>query len=168
MADTALEDLTGQAGVSISIADIAMDFSIGYVAWGDGDGFDAPAGTDYTPGYISMNNITMLNITLDAYDPVNAIQKNTVLVPQFLTIDVGEYPIGFDTTTNAYIMDTAVRIGVPTLNVKVGTIEDITVALQTAGDVGGSSIETKDTLGTISMGSLELDTKGGAIFILAH
>lgn len=64
MTDQNLEDVTGQAGVSISVDDIAMDIGVGNFAWGDADGL-ASNGTSTDAGYISFNNIKIRNFWID-------------------------------------------------------------------------------------------------------
>lgn len=183
MADTALDDVTGQAGVSISIDNIQMDMSIEYVAWGDDDGFSGTTNA----GWVNMNTIKMTGIIIDklmigsaglpmiegalyAYD--DTLATPDVVASQmdptdlkFLTIDVGEYPEGLDATGTPTGYDTAVKIGVPTLSIYVDKIQDITITLASSA---GAAVLTEDTLGTISMGAMQLDTKGGAVYILAH
>jgi hypothetical protein len=184
MHDTALENVTGQAGVSISIDNVQMDMSIEYVSWGDDDGI---AGYGTNPGYVNMNTIKMTGIIIDklmigsaglpmisgalyTYDDTLATPDvvATAMNPtdlEFLTIDVGDYPEGLDATGTPTGLDTAVRIGVPTLSIYVDKIADITVTLTNSP---GADVLTGDTLGTISMGAMQLDTKGGAVYILAH
>jgi hypothetical protein len=54
---------------------------------------------------------------------------------------------------------------VPTLTVYVTTIDPIAVTLT---PTAGLAVDTADTLGTIAMGSMQLDTKNGYVYILAH
>jgi hypothetical protein len=178
MADTALEDVTGQAGVSISIDNVQMDMSIDYVAWGDDDGFNDAYGTN--DGWVNINTIKMTGIIIDSWtgsSNLEAIDGNVYIYNttteefdktvisaansnlKFLTIDVGEYP------TLTVGLDTAVRIGVPTLQIYVDKISDIDITLAATA---GAEVLTGDTLGTISMGSIQLDTKAGYVYILAH
>jgi hypothetical protein len=72
MADTALEDVTGQAGVSISIDNVQMDFQMDYLSWGDADGFaidftgnGVVDENDYNTGYVNITTMKMTNIVID-------------------------------------------------------------------------------------------------------
>lgn len=174
MADTALDDVTGQAGVSISIDNVQMDMSIEYLSWGDGDGLGGSAA-----GYVNMNTIRMTGIIIDklligaaglpaitgnlyAYDSDPGVldvttTALTAATLQALTIDVGGYALAGGKT--------AVKIGVPTLSIYVDKIDDITLSLGTSAN---AVVAETDILGTISMGAIQLDTKGGAVYILAH
>jgi len=241
MADTALEDVTGQAGVSISIDNVQMDFQMGYLGWGDSDGIDLPDSggnisaldADITGieagGWVYMSQMQFLNIVIDKYmvgaaniSPLNPNLYDGTgdgslstfgpgdLSP--LTIDVGTiytafttqaYPLYVDSdgdyhynaedadgnpytavvdgngdpvTNDEIVPDTTqiatgVRIGVPTLSIYVGTIKPFDISLVAYDDTQASGIATptvKDTLGSVAMGSIQLDTKGGSITIFAH
>ena len=170
MADTALEDVTGQAGVSISVDNIEMDFSIGYVSWGDEDGF----GASNPGGFVNMNDIRMTGIVIDKFYGDSGLQQIADAADElgynelkFLTIDVGTYATGLDAVGDPTGYATAVRIGVPTLHVYVNKIDPIYVSLTATAGADFTAIPNS-LLGTIALGEMQLDTKGGAIYILAH
>lgn len=200
MADTALEDVTGQAGVSISIDNVQMDFQMDYLSWGDGDGL----GNGLGAGYVNLTDIRMTNIVIDklgigaseiaplafTIDPGttyteiiegdgdltngwDGVARQMDIVPTdgasdlaFLTIDVGTAGIldaagGLGTAT-----DTVVKIGIPTLTIYVGEIAPFDIRLD--AQAGDDLTTTADVLGSIAVGGMQLDTKGGSIAILAH
>lgn len=87
--DVEMAEVTGQVGVDIAIVDMHMDMSIGNISWGDID-TTALAGTmwiagnptDYTGGYININDMVMTDIFITlagvkslvtTTGPVNAI-----------------------------------------------------------------------------------------------
>ncbi|BBO73656.1 hypothetical protein DSCW_10730 [Desulfosarcina widdelii] len=154
MADTALEDVTGQAGVSISIDNVQMDFQMGYLGWGDSDGILYPddlatAGlsdlldTIEDGGWVYLSQMKFLGIVIDKYMVGTA--GITPLNPTFhdgtafaaadlsaLTIDVGQIYTQF---TSAFVPDTVnnlatgVKIGVPTLSIVVVQIAPFNISL---------------------------------------
>lgn len=199
MHDTALEDVTGQAGVSISIDNVQMDFQMGYLGWGDSDGIDLPDSGGLNPtldgaitaieagGWVYMSQMQFLNIVIDKYavgaagiTPLNpAFADGTAFAPgdlSPLTIDVGTIYTSFVENAGAWIpntggaLATGVRIGVPTLSIQVGTIAPFDISLVAYDGLGPAApaVDSTDTLGTMAMGSIQLDTKGGSITIFAH
>jgi len=176
MADTALEDVTGQAGVSISIDNVQMDFSMDYISWGDSDGLGGTAA-----GYVNITEMTMTNIVIDklaigaagisvlsgthivagASAPMDFDPTDGASDLRALTIDVGDYAACVD-ATGAVLTDTAVAIGVPTLSIYVGAIAPFNVALDDAAGATGTA------LGSVALGGMQLDTKGGTLYIFAH
>jgi hypothetical protein len=190
MADTALEDVTGQAGVSISIDNVQLDFQMDYLSWGDGDGLDGSGA-----GFVNITQMRMTNIVIDklgigasdiapiAFSAGGATQMmvGDPLTPgwtsaaqamdldptdgasdlAYLTIDVGEHTIAYDASGTA-ITDTAVRIGVPTLTIYVGSIAPFDICLDSAAGISGTA------LGSVAVGGMQLDTKGGNLYIFAH
>jgi len=105
MADTALEDVTAQAGVSIAIVDVNMDMSINNIAWGDIDTSTAAGNMDiagipveYTAGWINMNNFKADNI----FVTMLAVLDNNTTNP--LTNGIYADPLKIDVAT---LSDTA-------------------------------------------------------------
>lgn len=176
MPDTALEDVTAQAGVTISIDNIQMDFSMDYLSWGDADGIGASGGT----GYVNITGITMTNIVIDKLavgaSGIGEISGTHIVGGvsaamdldltdgtsdlRNMTIDVGDLTT-VNLSGNVYT-DTAVAIGIPTISIYVGAIAPFDIALDSAAGTGGTA------LGTMALGGMQLDTKGGSIYILAH
>jgi hypothetical protein len=65
MTETGMREATAQAGIAITASDkIALQMEIGTFAYGDNDG------TDGTPGYLSLNNISLLG-TINLKEPVS-------------------------------------------------------------------------------------------------
>jgi hypothetical protein len=65
LTDTAMREITGQAGIMITAADrITMNVEADTISYGDDDG------TDGTPGYLSLNNVT-INGYADFKNPVS-------------------------------------------------------------------------------------------------
>jgi hypothetical protein len=65
LTETAMREITGQAGIMITAADrVSMNIEADRISYGDDDG------TDGTPGYLSLNNVT-LNGYVDFKDPVS-------------------------------------------------------------------------------------------------
>jgi hypothetical protein len=175
MPDTALEDVTAQAGVTISIDNIQMDFRMDYLSWGDGDGIGGSAA-----GYVNITGIEMTNIVFDklavgasGIAPIAGthIVAGASAAMDFdltdgtsdlrnMTIDVGDLTT-VDAGGNIYT-DTAVAIGIPTISIYVGAIAPFDIALDSAAGATGTAI------GSIALGGMQMDTKGGRIFILAH
>ncbi len=96
VADSELAEVTGQVGIDIAVVDFHMDMSIGNVAWGDTDGtadsgamYVANHATDYTDGYININNIVMddIFVTLNA-NPSFTASPAHLLYADPLKIDV--------------------------------------------------------------------------------
>jgi len=57
LTDTEMREATAQAGIAITAADqIAFGMEIGSLVYGDSDG------TDGTPGYLSMNDISLQGV----------------------------------------------------------------------------------------------------------
>jgi hypothetical protein len=202
MADTALEDVTGQAGVSITIDNVQMDFAMDYLSWGDGDGLGGS-----TEGYVNLTQIQMTGIVIDklivgssqvgtvagttyadhdgdASTPDVAVLTNTQIMEAgtfrtfdfnpydgesdlaYLTIDVGDLTVAYDSLGNA-LTDTAVRIGIPTLAIHVEAIAPFDIVLDE--DPGNDPLSTTAaTLGSIAVGGMHCDLKGGTVWIFAH
>ncbi len=181
MHDSALEDVTGQAGVSISIDNVQLDFAMDYMSWGDGDGIDGSAA-----GYVNITQVRMTDVVIDKlaigssgitplsgthvvggvegvamdFDPTNGASDLA-----YLTIDVGDFTLGYvDDGTGTFVAynDTAVQIGVPTLSIYVGAIAPFDICLDSAAGNSGTA------LGSVAVGGMQLDTKGGNLYIFAH
>ena len=213
MADTALDDVTAQAGVSIDINNIQLDFAMNYLAWGDSDGLD---GNATTTSWVGISGLTMTNIVIDRLgvgdaqiDPIAGgtittsgtmgTDRLATLASQlvtsvsggtetatamriyedgvadytdlsFLTIDVGTNYFSADMSeaiigiagTPVTTNHTAVAIGIPTISIYVGSISDMDIAL------GSSANALTEVMGTLAIGGMQVDLKGGSVYIMAH
>ncbi|BBO68033.1 hypothetical protein DSCA_19630 [Desulfosarcina alkanivorans] len=173
--DTDLDGITAQAGVSIYIDNVQLDFSMDYLSWGDGDGINGSAA-----GYVNITTLRMSNVVIDAYGigssgiaPLNPnhIVGGAVVAMDLdltdgtsdlhaLTIDTGDYTV-VDPGGNV-IADTCVAIGVPTLSVYIDQIDPFDITLDNVAGNGGTA------LGSVALGGMQIDTKGGTVFIYAH
>jgi len=67
--DSEMADVSGQAGIDISVVDVAMDISIANIAWGDGDSGTVVASqrcVPYTAGYLNLGGFDMyMYVTLN-------------------------------------------------------------------------------------------------------
>lgn len=108
MTETGMRSATAQAGIAITATDkIAMDMTIGSLTYGDTDG------TDGTPGYISMNNVSFSSV-MSFTDPVSIavttkadpFRNNTIvtgidIAMSGVTIDIDRFDIDSITVGSA-------------------------------------------------------------------
>ena len=123
MADTALEDVTGQAGVTISIDNVQMDFAMNYLSWGDTDGFLVDTDSDGIPdaslgaGYVNLSQIKMTGIVID-----KLIIGNSGLTPIALDGTTVDTEIMENNVFNPFAYDiTATGANLAYLTIDVGT-----------------------------------------------
>lgn len=98
MADTAMDNVTGQAGVSIGVDDIDMDMSIDHIVYGDADGYSLTSGNGTNNGgeygeatiggYVSMDNFKMLGVLIDKLTDYAPLQRNTA--GELVLVDPGD------------------------------------------------------------------------------
>ena len=173
--DATLDDITAQAGVSIYIDNVQLDFSMDYLSWGDSDGIGGSAA-----GYVNITTLVMNNVVIDAYSiglsGIGPLTGEHIVAGgvvgmdldltdgtsdlRALTIDTGDYQV-VDPGGNV-IIDTVVAIGIPTMTIYIDEIVPFDIALDSAAGNSGTA------LGSIALGGMQLDTKGGNILIYAH
>lgn len=135
LSEDVLDDVTGQAGVSInmnvSIASVTMDT----LAWGDSDGVGA------TGGWVGMSNFSMTGIQVHPRaDWVYGTDADKALL-QFVTIDVATDPAMYGGATYVHI--------------NPGTLEIMVATMDTDLALGADAAAGLDqTLGTVSMSNL--------------
>jgi hypothetical protein len=129
IADSEMEAVTGQTGVSIGFTDISLDMDVLNVAWGDTDCGTIILSTlrhQYSPGYVNMTHMHMDNIYLD-------LDTHTIGLATDIAggtyIEFAAHPITIDVMTfssngphspaKALRGKTAVVIGVPDLYIAV-------------------------------------------------
>jgi hypothetical protein len=107
MTDDELRDVTGQGGIQLVADDqIGFDMNIGTVYYGDDDG------TDGTPAYLSLNDVTLLgSATFDSpisigvtteVDPFSNTQVTGVnIAVDGVTLDIERFTIGSITVGSA-------------------------------------------------------------------
>jgi len=186
LSDETMGDVTGQAGVSISIDNVQLDFQMDYFSWGDADGFEATTGKAALDGFVNVSGITVKGIVIDKMAVGNSGLPTIATTPylvtgttttamdfsysatapdltgdlQALTIDVGQNA-GVDRDGN-FGTYTMVRIGIPTLTIFVNEIDPFAIRLDTTYGTGGNE------LGSIALGGMQIDLKGGDVYIYAH
>ena len=93
----------------------------------------------------------------------------------YLTIDVGTnyysedmstilVALGGTAASNGLVATThtCVAIGIPTISIYVGEISDMDIALGSAADA------LTEVMGTLAVGGMQVDLKGGSVYIMAH
>src|SRR5512133_1714629 len=90
--DSALSDVTGQAGVNIN-ADLRMNIGIGTMSWGDTDGLGTAFSglgwaTNTGAGYIGVTNFNLTNLRIKARETDQAGVYYTSAMLKPITIDV--------------------------------------------------------------------------------
>jgi hypothetical protein len=139
LSEDVLDDVTGQAGVSInlsvSIASVTMDT----LAWGDSDG----VGTSTDAGWVGLSNFSMTGIQVHPRaDWVFGTDASKALL-QFVTIDVATDPTGvlYDGATYVHINPGTLEIMVADMTTDVALGADAAAGLnQTLGSVGMSNL----------------------------
>jgi len=160
VADSELAEVTGQVGIDIAVVDFHMDMSIGNVAWGDTDNYSGSASdplqmfvagspTDYTDGYININNIVMKDI----FVTMNAVKSHsgTTVTSAFadpLKIDVA--------TLGDAAVGTQIYSGLANKTAIVITMGDMHLQIASI-DVGGIYLADEVYSGSSSFVSLDTD-----------
>jgi hypothetical protein len=184
LSEAILDDVTGQAGVSIAIDDIKLYQNIEYLRYTDTDGTNGTAGSvgiSNLQMMVHMNGITSLDTTTGlpvspgravqgfynaAFDYSNGGTPASTFEARALTIDAGTTPVlsaGLSNNTGgAYNVVAGVRIGLPTLEIYQSALSfDVTVASTGAANDGAS-------YGRIEIGANTLTILDGVIEIAPH
>ena len=198
MADTALEDVTGQAGVSIDVDNVQLDFAMDYLAWGDADATN-DAGDDLK-SWVGIAGLEMTNIVIDrlgvgssAITPIAGALDLTVYGgataasgPQIVTGTTERY---FDATSDfSYLTIDVGLCPVPTaVSAATGAsytshtavvigIPTLSIYVGEIADMdialGTGALDAAPSLteimGTLAVGGMQVDLKAGTVFIMAH
>jgi len=150
VSDSALSDVTGQAGVNIN-ADLTMNISIGTMAWGDSDGIQgfngtavvSPWATVADGGYVGISNLNITNLRIKARetDSFNGYSSSAHLKP--ITIDVATgTKLGTAGTT-------FVRFGLGSLEISMDSMS-LTVGLSDRTTPG----VLEQIMGTVNIGPM--------------
>lgn len=117
--DADLQDVTGQTGITISMA---MNVNATGIAWGDDDGF----GTWTTQGWVVMRNVSMPTISLSGVD-IDAGGDGTTSYLAIITsgniitgdLTIGDLVIGSSATSTT---ESAGEIRIEGIGIGFGTI----------------------------------------------
>lgn len=186
MSDQAMEQITGQAGVSIAVDDVKIYQSIDGLSYTDTDGTDGEAGTvslDNLTVMVHANAITSLDgVTGLPFSPGREVQGtygaynynnvdttadgiDDLFLAHALTIDVGTcsaLSAGLSNNVGAAVTVAGVVIGLPTLEIAQSALSfDVTVASGTALNSGAS-------FGTIGIGQQTVAILDGTLEIAPH
>lgn len=186
MSDQAMDQITGQAGVSIAVDDVKIYQSIDGLSYTDGDG----AITGDAAGTVSLDGLTvMVNInaitSLDAttglpvspghtaslgnyvagWDYGNYTSASGNFTARALTIDVGTceaLTAGLTNNMGAPLTVAGVVIGLPTLEITQNNLSlDVTVTSAGAANSGAS-------YGTLGIGAQTIAVLDGTLEIAPH
>lgn len=154
MTDAHMNDVTGQAGVTIGIDNLIIEQSPADTAWAD------PVEGNAEGGVIVMEQ------TGNKQTTINGLLKIDVETP---TADIKD---GNDTILVAQ-NDTAIKLGLSELSLSVATATTSnTISLCNTTTFGGDftsyNAGNADTLGTLYSASGTITIKSGDIYILAH
>ncbi len=175
IADSELDEVTGQAGVDISIVDVNLDLHIGSIAYGDQDTgvrIASAHSVTYSQGWIAYGRMDIDNIYVTmngsgVYTDTTNVTK-TGIAARPLTIDVETS----DSTTLYYSArnKTGVVIGMPDLYISIDACEENGIYLQgTKPEVTGTfnasvekfdfttpSLQETNSLGAYYFGGIEI------------
>ena len=188
LSEAILDDVTGQAGVSIAIDDIKLYQNIEYLRYTDTDGTDGTAGSvgiSNLQMMVHMNGITHLDAAGLPVSPGRAVQGtygafnynnvdtdadtiDDAFHAHALTIDAGTMPVLSEGLSyNAagapgLVAVAGVQIGLPTLEIHQSALSfDVTVTSAGAANDGAS-------YGRIEIGANTLTILDGVIEIAPH
>lgn len=182
LSEAIMDNVTGQAGVSIAIDDVKLYQDIAYLRYTDTDGVGGSAagsvGISNLQMMVHMNGITSLDASGLPVSPGRAVQGNyntamnynnfngdTQFHARALTIDVGTMPVlsaGMTNNVGAPVDVAGVQIGLPTLEIHQSALSfDVTVVSVGAANSGAS-------YGTIEIGNNTLTILDGTIEIAPH
>lgn len=184
LSEAILDDVTGQAGVSIAVDDIKLYQNIEYLRYTDTDGTDGTQGSvgiSNLQMMVHMNGITSLDATTGlpvspgravqgtynaAFDYTNGGTPASAFEARALTIDAGTLPVlsaGLSNNSGGMLNAVAgVQIGLPTLEIYQSALNfDVTVTSAGAANDGAS-------FGTIEIGANTLTILDGTIEIAPH
>jgi len=161
VADSDLSNVTGQAGVNISL-DMKMNINIGTMAWGDADGINTtfnPWTTTTSGGYVGINNFNISNLWIRGRvesSTVDSFNRYNILFLKPLTIDVGT---GDKSAKGGTANTTFVRIGIGALEISMGSMSlDVALGSRAAGVDGDTAAVVSPILnqhmGTFNLGAL--------------
>ena len=185
MSDQAMEQVTGQSGVSIAVDDVKIFQSISGLSYTDGDGTDGTAGSiaiDDLTVMIHANAITSLDAaTGEPVSPGRALQgtaydgtvydytnyaapSGATFTARALTIDVGTCDTLSAGAANNYGGGAiaGVVIGLPTLEIFQSELSfDVTVT-------SGGALNSGASFGTIGIGQQTVAILDGTLEIAPH
>lgn len=188
LSEATLDNVTGQAGVSIGLDDIKLYQNIEYLRWTDTDGTDGTAGSvgiSNLQMICHLNGITHLDASGLPVSPGRAVQGtygalnynnvdtdangvDDAFQARALTFDAGTMPVlsegmSYNLTGNPTGVTIAgVQIGLPTLEIHQSALSfDVTVTSAGAGNDGAS-------YGRIEIGANTLTILDGTIEIAPH
>jgi len=185
LSEAILDDVTGQAGVSIAVDDIKLYQNIEYLRYTDTDGTDGitqgSVGISNLQMMVHMNGITSLDATTGlpvspgravqgtynaAFDYTNGGTPASAFEARALTIDAGTLPVlsaGLSNNSGGMLNAVAgVQIGLPTLEIYQSALSfDVTVTSAGAANDGAS-------YGRIEIGANTLTILDGTIEIAPH
>jgi len=158
ISDSDMDNVTGQAGVSISLDNVKIYQSIDGISYTDTDGIAGAA----SAGTIAITNITQV-ITLDAiadgteYTNAAGDVVATCATSRPLTIDVTALDSASATKMGG---PAAIVIGLPTLEINVS---EFSFDIELSNAAG-----TTASFGTIKVGAQKVAILSGTIVIAAH
>jgi hypothetical protein len=162
ISDSDMDNVTGQAGVSISISNVKIYQTIDSLAFVDTDGVAALGGAGGAIGLANFKSAMTIDgfvngVDADFGDVATAVGYTGDTTP--LTIDVAQYPV----------LGTAVIIGVPTLEIMTHSMSfDINVSNVTDETVDLSTAAATESLGKLVIKNNRTILMGGTVAIAAH
>jgi len=158
--DSALSNVTGQAGVNIN-ANLTMDIAIGTMAWGDSDGLSGVynnynnSGT--TGGYVGINNFNITNLKIRARTQLaDNYNGYSTLMLKPITIDVAT---GSQVAAGGVASQTFVRLGLGALEISMDSLQfDVSMGprVGTGANAGTNTIALNENLGRVSLGGMDI------------
>ena len=183
--DSALSNVTGQAGVNIN-ANLTMDISIGTMAWGDADGLasvynpwdDNGTGSNYNDagGYVGITGFNITNLVIKART-TDSWNGYTTLMLKPITIDVATSTSAINVVTTASngpadafhggaVTEsigaglTFVRFGLGALVISLDGLQfDVSLGERTASTgatAGAYTVVLDQNLGQVSLGGMKM------------
>lgn len=188
VADKALDEVTGQAGVSIILTRSEHTLTIDSLQWTD---------TDANGGTLSLNGIDATGISIspdpiktgDGVDGIEGTADDTYEI-RALTIDVvddstlvaeldaamnlsGAFISGYSAgtvTVEGYTDEGIVRIGLPPNFMSIDHIgvDSITVTANGGVNAHNTDLSAGPSFGAIDISNVTRTSRGGSLFIFAH
>jgi hypothetical protein len=150
VADNELSAITGQAGVSINV-DVTAEISVGTLAWGDSDGWGTGSGIA-DMGFVGISGLDFTFHMSGRHDGVfaNTTSQAGYLLNKPITIDVGSVQT---TATGMAVGTTLVKVGIPTSEIVIGSL-DTNVFVSGGSLTGGPSSTTAQVLGSLKIAGM--------------